>query len=485
MMSTEELELELKPNRLHENYRRAAAEKLGKYLRKAPGKRGVSKKGFISLVDDKQAAYTICKGARAHQEDAIFVEALKKPRYIKSQDIGRLLHILSTAILKLTVEHPMNVSDLSGSTLNATLQVERHIITANVGDSHAFIFRRKQGSNDPFKVTSLNWRHSQDYPDELEQVKLKGGYIEKGYIWSPSTKFAAVNRLATGEGYSLKVYKFFKWFMQARDKGVAMTRAIGDRSIPCIGSTPSFTHIDVLEGVEAYIINCTDGVTDILSAERLAVIFNNAYAEGMNSDEFCMAVAKRIQTNLVIHGLEDNASVVITPVLESGNPVVSGVADGHGGSATSRYIRESFPEIIQGVVRELFYYSLTTCTLDIMKQLQSTSDLINVQKNNETPESKQGKGSLENSQAPMPKVLSRNVLAGVRGYTAEQMVRFINRKDLLNWAVCYRWNDYIQPLINAGAQVSKKGRHSKTALENAKQRLPRTTDITPKKGVKS
>lgn len=204
-----------------------------------------------------------------------------------------------------------------GSTAAICIVYNRQIFISNVGDSRAILIKRKKGEK-KFTSQRLSVTHSLSDEEEAKRVTDAGGYITLG--------IGRLNGL------------------------VAMTRAFGDNHVgPGLTSEPSIPlPVTIDKNEEAYVVLVSDGITDELSDEDVAQIFNDK----KSNDERADGIRQEAEDRETNPQKSDNKAVVIVPVKE-GQAVIAGVFDGHGGANVSDLLARRFaPEMQKGINEE-------------------------------------------------------------------------------------------------------------------------------------
>lgn len=193
-----------------------------------------------------------------------------------------------------------------GSTLNLSLQLKGAIYTANVGDSRAILLERK--GKKAFNARALSWDHKPTDPDERERIEREGGRV-------------GINNRLNGS--------------------LALSRALGDCVHDGLGIShePDLTFVEVDPNDDDYIINCCDGVVDVMREKDIAEFFNHI--------DITDNPANQLRREAYLRGSTDNITVCFTPIVK--NPdiaVLSYVADGHGGKEVSDFIYEHMRNLV-------------------------------------------------------------------------------------------------------------------------------------------
>ncbi|XP_051181071.1 uncharacterized protein [Lolium perenne] len=225
----------------------------------------------------------------------------------------------------------------SGSTATVVLIADGQIITANLGDSKAFLCseshipyrqkrkrrRRRNSSNDDdfplanydgplyYSVKELTKDHHPDREDERRRVEAAGGFV---------LEWAGVYRV-NGE--------------------LALSRAIGDMPFKRYGviSTPELTGWQLLSANDSFLIASSDGVFEKMTMQDVCDMMLHAKL-GDNQDFESFSVAQQNLADYVVHlalqkGTTDNVAAVVVPL---GSPSSSGatIEDWHHLEENSR-----------------------------------------------------------------------------------------------------------------------------------------------------
>ena len=249
----------------------------------------------IKLPNGQLAYISHGQGIRATQEDkadVLIVDVKEDP-----------LIFLENMILKLhegikELPHQKRIYS-PGSTLNLSLQINGNIYTVNLGDSRAILLERK--NKNKFIAKALSWDHKPTDVDEVQRIKREGGSVSYGRL----------------------------------NGALALSRALGDCEHDGYGIShdPDMTFIEVDPETEAYIINCCDGVVDVMREKDIAEFFDHI--------DLLKNPADQLRKEAYLKGSMDNISVCFTPVVKNSDTgILSYVADGHGGDEVSNYIYE-------------------------------------------------------------------------------------------------------------------------------------------------
>ncbi|CEK10777.1 PP2C family serine/threonine-protein phosphatase [Legionella hackeliae] len=264
---------------------------------------------------------------RPTQEDALAWCVLEKNTLtnLTPQEIGKRLW----TTYKQLDEEVRSLSEKSGTTASTTIYDGCcSLITATLADAAAFLV-----SYDPqghiTGVTRLNsLTHKPNLRSEQIRVKKQGGFI-------------------TYDGFAHRVNGI-----------LAVSRAIGDFGIRGINkaeklissnATIDITNLDALLAQKLQIITTCDGFTDAARGETKAEHENYLARalSSLNQGKPGQKTEKEIAKHLVQTAKSrswDNISVAIQTIT-SGQPILLGVYDGHGGSQTSHYVAQHIVNI--------------------------------------------------------------------------------------------------------------------------------------------
>lgn len=278
--------------------------------------------------DSKGVFAASCYGCCSYQQDRAGYFFLNLD--LKDQPNNVIEQILYDTFMNLGEE---TKECESGSTLVACLQVGNRIFVANVGDSRAFLVEEVKENDSLYRtVTPLSWEHKPSVPSESERIKEAGGTIED---------VMGVKRL----GGNLMV-----------------SRAFGDKSVQNLTKgliyEPDIS-VKVLENnTKAYVILCSDGVTDAMETSDIE--------DFIKREKSFVITAKQLVNEAYFRRLEylkhnsdgrcDNIGAVVTDASElmkkNSYPVLSFVADGHGGDEVSEYIKRNLARVLFESIRE-------------------------------------------------------------------------------------------------------------------------------------
>lgn len=180
----------------------------------------------------------------------------------KDDDINELITRVFIAENEKLTQNTMINSYLSGSTCVTGIYTPEKLITANVGDSRAFIGRCKNGV---WTSESLTRDQKPNDPDEKARILAAGGKIEPlrdeddGSFYGP-----------------MRV-----WLKDKPYPGLAMSRSFGDRVAHQVGviEEPEIKEYKFLEE-DKILIFASDGLFEFLENQEIIDIIKNYYDEG-------------------------------------------------------------------------------------------------------------------------------------------------------------------------------------------------------------
>lgn len=154
--------------------------------------------------------------------------------------------------------------DISGTTCVLAIQLEEHIICANVGDSRAILIF-DDDKNDKYlknsKVLLLSYDSKPENPYEKKRIVESGGIVIQD-----------MNENGIPEG------PFRVWVKGEHYPGLAISRSIGDSDAKKIGVIPHPQIIEyTLNPKSKYMLLCSDGIWEYISNEQAMEIGNKFY----------------------------------------------------------------------------------------------------------------------------------------------------------------------------------------------------------------
>ena len=173
-------------------------------------------------------------------------------------------HIISETFLeenyKLCTNEMIN-SMLSGSTCVSLIYTPSKIITANVGDSRAFMGKLTNGK---WKSLDLTRDHKPSLPDESNRILSKGGRIEP--MRDDDDSFIGPLRV---------------WLKDEDYPGLAMSRSFGDRVAHSVGvcTDPEIREY-YFEKDDKFFVISSDGLFEFISSQDIVDIVKDFYISG-------------------------------------------------------------------------------------------------------------------------------------------------------------------------------------------------------------
>jgi serine/threonine protein phosphatase PrpC len=129
-----------------------------------------------------------------------------------------------------------------------------------------------------------------------------------------------------------------------------------------------FNHITIPGHSQGFVINACDGLWDVLTPKEVADYITPLPGDNLAPDTLANGLRQ-----LASQAGRDNISVVVTPIICQGKaPVLSFVADGHGGSFVSQFIHQQMSEF--ETAPELITARISAQTY-LTEQINETPDL--------------------------------------------------------------------------------------------------------------
>ena len=180
---------------------------------------------------------------------------------ILKDDISQIItEIFLEENYKLCTNEMIN-SMLSGSTCVSLIYTPTKIITANVGDSRAFMGKLIDGK---WKSLDLTRDHKPSLPDENNRIISRGGRIEP--MRDDDDSFIGPLRV---------------WLKDEDYPGLAMSRSFGDRVAHSVGvSTEPEIREYNFEKEDKFFIVSSDGLFEFISSQEIVDIVKDFYISG-------------------------------------------------------------------------------------------------------------------------------------------------------------------------------------------------------------
>ena len=169
-------------------------------------------------------------------------------------------------------------SSESGCTCSLIINIGKHIICANTGDSRAIVVFSENGENNVnfFKGLPLSVDYKPEIPEETKRILMCGG---------------EVRQLKNELGEYIGPYRV--WAKNGDYPGLAMSRSIGDLKGKNIGiiPDPGILEYDLSEKTK-YIVVCSDGVWEFLENDIVKDIGKKYYIDN-NPSGFCQELVSQ------------------------------------------------------------------------------------------------------------------------------------------------------------------------------------------------
>ena len=190
-------------------------------------------------------------------------------RKIKEKKINILTTNINNIIKETFLEENNNLSSneminsmLSGSTCVSVIYTPYKLITANVGDSRAFMGRFI--SNNEWKAIDLTRDHKPDLPDEKKRILSNNGVIEP--MKDDDGSFIGPMRV---------------WLKNEDYPGLAMSRSFGDKVAHSVGviAEPEIKEY-LFDKNDKFFIVASDGLFEFMSSQEIVNIVKDYYLNG-------------------------------------------------------------------------------------------------------------------------------------------------------------------------------------------------------------
>jgi serine/threonine protein phosphatase PrpC len=165
-------------------------------------------------------------------------------------------------------------SSMSGTTVVSLVLTPNNILSVNLGDSRAALFKYDNGI---YYCKNLSRDHKPAEADESRRINLMGGRIKRCYD-EDHKRFVGPDRV---------------WMKNKDEPGLAMTRSLGDKIAHNIGVSdePEFKSFPY-DGTEKFIIIASDGLWEYVNGDQCIAIVKPFYEEGLDSQEAALALTK-------------------------------------------------------------------------------------------------------------------------------------------------------------------------------------------------
>ena len=197
----------------------------------------------------------------------------KLPEYIKDLNYENI----TKNFKKINNEIYNNKSidcNMSGTTVASLLITPEKIISVNLGDSRATIFKYDNGL---YYSKNMTRDHKPGEPDENKRIINNNGKIQKCYD-EDLKKYIGPDRV---------------WLKNKEEPGLAMSRSLGDKIAHSIGviDEPEFKIFEY-DGTEKFIVIASDGIWEYLHGDDCIKVIRPFYEENKDSEEAALALVK-------------------------------------------------------------------------------------------------------------------------------------------------------------------------------------------------
>ena len=215
----------------------------------------------------------VCDGHGENGELVSRYVIAKLPEYIKDLNNDNITNNFKKINNEVFNSKSMD-SNMSGTTVVSLVLTTEKIISINLGDSRASIFKYENGL---YYCKNLTRDHKPSEPDEYKRIINNNGRIKKCYD-EDLKKNLGPDRV---------------WLKNKEEPGLAMTRSIGDKIAHSVGVSdePEFKNFDY-DGTEKFIIIASDGIWEYLHGDDCIKVVRPFYEEGKDSEEAALALVK-------------------------------------------------------------------------------------------------------------------------------------------------------------------------------------------------
>lgn len=257
------------------------------------------------------------QGKRPYQEDRFLVNGNMD---ISAKDAPAFLAGIFKKAAAAT-EPLIEGSTGTGVVISKDLQLS----TAFLGDSPVVVFVRDPKTGD-ITASQITRDHHPGLADEKARIKAAGGFVDE------EERLIGLNRDHT------MIHSF------------AVSRAFGDDAMTGLSREPEFATVDlkkeIAAGREVYILVSSDGLYDGSRPQDYLPPLQDAIETGKE-----LGLAKIFAEHAHRRGSRDNITALVFKVPEKMEAAIFlAVADGHGGSAASEKVIESFAADVKAKV---------------------------------------------------------------------------------------------------------------------------------------
>ena len=215
----------------------------------------------------------VCDGHGERGEMISRYVSIKLPEYIKDLNTDNIANIFKKINEEVYNNKSME-SNMSGTTVVSLFLTTEKMISSNIGDSRAALFKYENGL---YYCKNLTRDHKPSEPDENKRIISNNGRIKKCYD-EDLKKYLGPDRV---------------WLKNKEEPGLAMSRSIGDKIAHTVGVSdePEFKIFEY-DGTEKFIIIASDGIWEYMNGDDCIKIVKPYYEEGKDSEEAALALVK-------------------------------------------------------------------------------------------------------------------------------------------------------------------------------------------------
>ena len=218
------------------------------------------------LVSQLASKYIIKKFSKITND---YNDTEKIYNFLKNKDFQKIIDIFLEIDKEIIEQKKFDIS-LSGTTCVLVIQLNEHLICANIGDSRAILIY------DENKIFELSHDSKPNVPEEKKRINLMGGVVEQ---------------VEDENGEKTGPYRVY--IKDKEQPGLAMSRSFGDKKAKSCGVIPYPDIIEYnLNNDSKYMVLCSDGVWEFISNEEVMEIGNKYYNQN-NMTEFCNELLKK------------------------------------------------------------------------------------------------------------------------------------------------------------------------------------------------
>ena len=165
-------------------------------------------------------------------------------------------------------------SNMSGTTVSSIILTPEKILSINVGDSRASLFKYENGL---YSCQNLTRDHKPTEPDESRRIEFSNGRIKKCYD-EDLKKYIGPERV---------------WLKTKDEPGLAMSRSLGDKIAHTVGviEEPELKNFEY-NGNEKFIVIASDGIWEYLDGNDCIKIIKPCYEENFDPENAALLLVK-------------------------------------------------------------------------------------------------------------------------------------------------------------------------------------------------